>query len=280
MTAGIRARDVVASIDPRIEERRAAVERARMRRRRRVLLVLAGIVLAAGGAVLAVRSPLLDVDEVRVVGAARTGEDTVRAAAGITPGEPLLTADLDAARRAVEALPWVDEATVRRDWPGRVVVTLEERTPVAFAVQGGETALVDAENRVLARLPTAEAASATTGLVELVGLRVLPVPGETLYPRAVAGLRERLPAALADRLVAIDLSRSDDVVLRLLFAPEIRLGDLDDVEAKAAAAAAVLDRLGDAAGEVRYVDVRVPSTPVAGRHDGTAIPGLDAPVDR
>jgi cell division protein FtsQ len=39
--------------------------------------------------------------------------------------------DLEAARHAFAALPWVREASVRRIWPGRLIVTLEEHVPAA-----------------------------------------------------------------------------------------------------------------------------------------------------
>ncbi|MGE5652406.1 MAG: cell division protein FtsQ/DivIB [Bacillota bacterium] len=36
------------------------------------------------------------------------------------------TADLDAVRQAFEAVPWVRKATVRREWPNRLIVQVEE----------------------------------------------------------------------------------------------------------------------------------------------------------
>jgi cell division protein FtsQ len=39
--------------------------------------------------------------------------------------------DLEAARLAFEALPWVREASVRRIWPGRLIVSLQEHVPAA-----------------------------------------------------------------------------------------------------------------------------------------------------
>ncbi len=40
------------------------------------------------------------------------------------------TADLDAVRGAFEAVPWVRKASVRREWPDRLVVTLDEHMPL------------------------------------------------------------------------------------------------------------------------------------------------------
>lgn len=43
----------------------------------------------------------------------------------------LVSVDLEAARQGLEALPWVRTATLRRQWPGSLVVELEEHVPAA-----------------------------------------------------------------------------------------------------------------------------------------------------
>jgi cell division protein FtsQ len=42
-----------------------------------------------------------------------------------------LSVSLEKTRESLEALPWVRKAMIRRAWPGRLVVTLEEHQPVA-----------------------------------------------------------------------------------------------------------------------------------------------------
>lgn len=41
------------------------------------------------------------------------------------------TVNLDAVRVAFESVPWVRKATVRREWPNKLIVTLEEHVPLA-----------------------------------------------------------------------------------------------------------------------------------------------------
>ena len=57
------------------------------------------------------------------------------------------TLDLAAARSAFERLPWVRRAAVRRHWPGRLEVALEEHVPLA---RWGERALVNTHGEVFA----------------------------------------------------------------------------------------------------------------------------------
>jgi cell division protein FtsQ len=136
------------------------------------------MVAALAAALVAVAlSPLVDVDEVRVAGAERSGPGVVVAATGIEEGEPLVTLDAAAAEASVERLPWVEDATVRRSWPGAVVVDVVERRAVAavLAPSGVDVALVDADGRILAGVPVEGA-----GALLVAGLAAPGPPGTRL----------------------------------------------------------------------------------------------------
>jgi cell division protein FtsQ len=68
-----------------------------------------------------------------------------------------LSLSLENARESLEALPWVRKAMVRRVWPGRLIVTLEEHRPMALwegAGSNGETEWVNSYGEVfVAGLP-------------------------------------------------------------------------------------------------------------------------------
>lgn len=276
-TAGDEADDA-PPIDERFLDRRDAVARRRRDRVRRIFLVVALVAVLAGAAVIAVRSPLLDVDRVEVRG---IGDERARAVVGLSGlerGDPMLWVDEHAVEQRVEALPWVARAQVVRDWPGIVRIAVTKRRPVAYAEVGGRVAVLDGSSTVLS---VGDAATATgrDGLLEIRGVRMLPEPGETLYPVEAAGLRDVLPPALAPAVVAVDLGGAADVTLLTVSGPELRFGDLDDAEAKGAAAAAVLERLAAEGATYEYVDVRVPEAPVAGSADGSVVPALTDPVE-
>ncbi len=63
----------------------------------------------------------------------------------------VLRVALDARRNAIEQIPWVESASVQRILPNRIRVELTERTPVAFARNGNELALIDAHGVILDR---------------------------------------------------------------------------------------------------------------------------------
>jgi cell division protein FtsQ len=55
---------------------------------------------------------------------------TVRSTALTRIKGNFFTADLDTVRLAFESVPWVRKATVRREWPSQLTVTLEEHSPL------------------------------------------------------------------------------------------------------------------------------------------------------
>jgi cell division protein FtsQ len=63
----------------------------------------------------------------------------------------VLRISLNGRRRQLEQLSWVESATVQRILPNRIRVELTERTPIAFARNGNELALIDAHGVLLER---------------------------------------------------------------------------------------------------------------------------------
>lgn len=140
----------------------------------------------------------------------------------VTPDEvrgvvqPWLTAgflgiDLAGVQHALEALPWVAEASVRREWPGTLRVTLVEEVPVARWSGGG---LLNADGEVFAR----EAVPAGLRLPELGGpdgsqrelLEMHAAMTAVLAPLGLAPTRLDLSARRAWELTA-----GEDIVVRL-----------------------------------------------------------------
>ncbi len=260
-------------IDPRIRERRVAVTRAEGRRRLRILLTAVCIASAIGIAWLVVQSPLLAVDTVNVRGTTQESQAEVRAAADVHTGSALLFVDTGAVARRVEALPWVASAKVDRSLPNDLTITVVERAPVAWARQAvpkgsprgtlGAIVIVDRSGRVLST-----AAAPPPGFPELLGVRRVPGRGGTIEPPAPAAALAQLPDALRAQTASLTL-HDDQAVLKLAAvsggaipaAGEVRLGDLEDVGAKGAAALAVLDQLAADGQKVHYIDVRVPGAP-------------------
>jgi cell division protein FtsQ len=142
-----------ASVHPRLWARRVAVLREQGRHRLRLLIGVGAVVAIAGAGWLSTRSPLLDVDRVRVLGARRTPLSAVLAAAAVDKGDAMIDVSEDRVARQVARLPWVEGAEVARRWPSSLVITVTERKAIAAVrATGGGWALVDRGGRVLEKV--------------------------------------------------------------------------------------------------------------------------------
>jgi cell division protein FtsQ len=98
-----------------------------------VVFALALVSLVAAGLAWAARRPQFQFGDVRLEGdLQRNSVTTVRANAMPHLAGNFFTMDLGKTRAAFEQVPWVRRAVVRRVWPNRLVVALEEHQPVAL----------------------------------------------------------------------------------------------------------------------------------------------------
>jgi cell division protein FtsQ len=105
------------------------------------LVGIASLIFAIVGLALLLRSPVFPVTQLDVTSTlAKTTKEQIEAA---TRGRILgnfFAVDPAAVRAALEQLPWVRRVSVRRVWPDRLEVTLEEHVPLA---RWGDDALVN-----------------------------------------------------------------------------------------------------------------------------------------
>jgi cell division protein FtsQ len=97
-----------------------------------LLGVCVGLMLLAGAYAAWRAIPEMPVREVSFTGALRhTGKDDLaRAVQGV--GGNIWDIDLEQLRGAIKRLPWVRDAAVRRVFPARIEVAVEEHQPVAY----------------------------------------------------------------------------------------------------------------------------------------------------
>jgi cell division protein FtsQ len=68
-------------------------------------------------------------------------------------GRNIFFVSLSERRKQLEAIPWVQQATVMRFLPDRLSVSIVERTPVAFVREGAQVELADADGVILSMPP-------------------------------------------------------------------------------------------------------------------------------
>lgn len=121
-----------------------------------VLIVLGVAGLAWAGLTALQRLPLFPLREVVLAATPqRVSPEQIAHVARTTVVGNFFTVDLDAARTAIEKLPWVRSAAVRRLWPDGLSLTLEEHEAVAqWRHPNGEPGLVNKQGEVfVAELP-------------------------------------------------------------------------------------------------------------------------------
>lgn len=116
-------------------------------------LVVAGVVLGAlgWGAGVLVEPTTLPIRQVRLQGSfAHVGPDRVRALVAAHVHGGFFAVDVAGVQGAVEGLPWVAHASVRRVWPDTLAIAIDEQRPLARWAPGG---LVDVQGRVFKPAP-------------------------------------------------------------------------------------------------------------------------------
>lgn len=226
-----------------------------------ILAVMVAAALAWGGAWL-VQAPAFRVARVGIdtpIGSP-VSRDDVRAVAAIPRGANVWLLNPWAMARRIEALPYVDVATVRRgQFPQPFVeIAVTVRRPTACIRAGAALVTIDATTRVLQR------GCALPGVAQIdAGHATLGAPGTTLADPDV----ERLLAdakTLAERQIAVRSLRRDafgGLEALDVTGVTLRFGDDADLAKKAALVGPVRAGIGTKR-PLRAIDLRAPGTPI------------------
>jgi cell division protein FtsQ len=187
------------------------------------------------------------VDDINLTGAINTKGGNVMRLLNFKRGDLMLYVDVDEARARVESLPWVKSAQVRRVWPNRVQIKIEERRPVARWLHNDRHFVVDSDGRIIGvtnargfvALPLVtgkgapEAASSFVALVatqpELKShVKIAIRRGERRWDLQLAnGVRVRLPEEGAEAALAelVNLDREQKIFARDILSIDLRFAN-------------------------------------------------------
>jgi len=218
--------DALAEEEPRYLRRQNPVEIRKRKFGRKTWplyrRVLAGGIAALAGGLLLYEaghyflfSPsvmLESADQIEIAGNRFVPRDAIVEKFSADMSRSVVRISLGERRKALESLPWVEQAGVQRVLPNRIHVEITERTPVAFLRTANELSLVDAYGMILER----------------------PAEGEFRFP-VVSGINESVPRDVREQrmklyvrfMKEIELARpgADDHI------SEVDLSDGSDVRA-------------------------------------------------
>jgi cell division protein FtsQ len=204
-----------------------------------VVVVLVGVL-----AWVVFATPLLGVRTVEVNGSTIVDAEEVRDVAAVRRGTPLARVDTGAVAERVRGLPSVAQVVVRRWWPDTLVITVQERAPVAVVADGPDFLVVDAAGVVFDRRPRRP-----DGLVLLRVDRPGPADPAT---RAALTVVAALTPRLLERVRAVEAESATAITVRLDGGRAVVWGDAERSDVKAQVATVLVDRPG------RVIDVSAP----------------------
>ena len=210
------------------------------------MVLLVAVLLLAVGTYVAYFSPLLVVREVAVSGQRSVKADAVVAAAAVPMGTPLARQDVQAIAERATRIPAVQAASVTRQWPGTLLVTVTERQTVLAVREGGDFVLVDAAGVAFDRVP-----SAPPGVVQA---EVDPTDRALLAD--LGTVAAALPAELGRQVSLLTAASRERISLRLRSGITVSWGNAADSPLKGQIVTALLKQ------EPRStIDVSSPNNP-------------------
>jgi cell division protein FtsQ len=192
-----------------------------------LLFAIAATLMLYGAVHYLIHLPIFPLRDIQLTGdVAHVTHEQVEAVVTRELRGNFFTMDLAQARAAFEKLPWVRKVNVRRQWPDRLVFTVEEHRPLA---RWGSTALVSSQGEVF------EAAINTT-------LPVLRGP-EGTAPEVLSHFQafEHALEPVGRHIVQITLSARRAWVLKLDDGMVLELGR-DNLESRLAGFVAAYER--------------------------------------
>jgi cell division protein FtsQ len=101
---------------------------------------------------LAARALGMPIEGVTISGAKELSEDEIFAATGITTRDSLPFLDAAQVRERVKEIPMVREASVRKLYPSRLLIEVEERAPYALWQVNGQVQVISADGMAIDQL--------------------------------------------------------------------------------------------------------------------------------
>src|SRR5215472_12461088 len=129
-------------------------------------------------------------------------------------GRSVVRVPLSERRRALESIPWVEQAAVQRVLPNRIRVVITERTPVAFLRSANDLALVDAHGVIVERPAQAEFRFPVVGGISESTPREGREQRMSLFVQFMKDIEAIQPGA-DDHVSEVDLSDASDLRVTL-----------------------------------------------------------------
>lgn len=231
--------------------------------------------------VVVVFSPLFEIKSIMATPTAHVSSETISSLAAVPGGSTLFNVDERGIAERLAANPWIAGVELSRRLPDQLVITVTERTASAIVMLSNGTEAwrmasdgcwleplaiqqATSDNGVASPTDQARAQAASEGLVyiEDVSALVKPEAGVPCTDDAILGVMTYLDtftSALRDQITLAKASSRESIAVVLSNGVEVSLGAPVDIPTKERV---VLGLLEQYPGQITYINVRVPTSPV------------------
>jgi cell division protein FtsQ len=178
----------------------------------------------------------------------------------LTTGRNIFAVNTSASQNALADQPRIAKATVRKQYPNKLQVQIQERVPVAILAYGGSYLEVDKAGYVLGVLAdnqplTLPLITGSSPSYVRTGMRL-----EQPQIRDGAAIAGTLTKDLSHQIAEINVTDPGNIVLVTVSRVQVLWGPASQLEEKAAVLHTLTKELTDKAGKL--LDLRVPKSPV------------------
>jgi cell division protein FtsQ len=217
---------------------------------RQALLAGAGAAALIAVAFLLSSSPLFGARTIEVRGSDRFSERQVLRMAGVGPGTNVVWLSTGGVAARLEANPWISSATVEKELPSTLTITVHDLAPVLARRSATGFELLAGDGSVLATAASPR------------GLPIFSGPSAEQLPATAAALRAMSPWLRSD-ISSAGVARSGQLTFHLGSAGVVTYGPATEASAKAAALGGIVRWAESHHVTLGSIDVSAPAAPVA-----------------
>lgn len=236
-----------------------------------VVLIIFGLVVA-----LLSNTSMFSVRQVDAYDTEHLSAENIAKLADIEDGTTLLNVDVSKIEQQLKKNPWVGSVNVHRVYPDTLRLEVHERVPAYYVVigTGGNGWLMGDDGVWIEPLQVEEhtghdASDTALKQAESMGLMLISDVPASVSPKpgtpstdacieSVMAFRNQLTAKFKDQIVSYAAPSEDDIACTLDNGIEISMGSPSNIDSKEMVAQGILDEY---AGQVIYINVRIPSRP-------------------
>jgi len=229
------------SLAHRVTNRAKQLIKMRGVNRRKQLLVVGGSLVAGVVVILIVlASPIVAVRNIDIEGAKYANATLIETVSKSLRGKSVLTVDTNAAQKLLETDPWIESVRIKTYLPGRAVIEINERVPVAwFLGVDNQGRVIDQDGRVLA---VVNGRPTEYMLIDGTGPNLIAGAMASESYKAAAQLAMSLPDEIRPVVKNMGVNGPNQVTMTLLTGAVVKFGEPVDLRNKLVNVVVILRR--------------------------------------